>query len=216
MGLRRYVERDFAKRCYGAQADELTMPTALPFLFDDQPMVWTVPDIYSRAECAEFVRMIEQAAPTLATNNPLHRDQDRIMVDDFDAAGELFRRLKPHLPEHIGEFRLVGLNERLRFYRYARGQRFIEHTDHWFRPSPRRITLHTVLVYFNDDFEGGETRFTELDRTVVPSPGLVAVFQHKVRHEGCEVRSGKKYAMRTEVVFETADDIVMPRFEGAG
>jgi hypothetical protein len=73
-----------------------------------------------------------------------------------------------------------------------------------------------VLVYFNDEFEGGETRFTELDRTVVPSPGLVAVFQHKVRHEGCEVRYGKKRAMRTEVMFETADDIVMPRFEGAG
>ena len=77
------------------------------------------------------------------------------MVDDFDASAELFRRLRPHLPEQIGQFKLFGLNERLRLYRYAPGQRFIEHMDHWYRPAPNRITLHTVLAYFNDDFEGG-------------------------------------------------------------
>jgi len=139
------------------------------------------------------------------------------MVDDVAASADLFRRLRPHLPEQIGQFKLFGLNERLRFYRYSPGQRFVEHMDHWYRPSPERITLHTVLVYFNDDFEGGETRFTEqLEQTVVPSPGLVAVFQHKVRHEGCEVISGTKYAMRTEVLFEAPDEIGAPRFSETG
>ena len=65
--------------------------------------------------------------------------------------------------------------------------------DHWYRPSSFQITLHTVLVYFNDDFEGGETRFSEqLDRVITPQRGMVAIFQHKLRHEGCAVRSGMK------------------------
>jgi hypothetical protein len=192
------------------------MPVDLPFRFDDQPLLWTVPDVYTPSECAEFIAMIERAAPTLATNNALHRDQDRIMVDDFDASAELFRRLRPHLPEQMGPFRLLALNERLRFYRYAPGQRFAEHMDHWYRPSPKRITLHTVLAYFNDNFAGGETRFTEqLEQTVVPQPGLVAIFQHKVRHEGCEIRSGTKYAMRTEVIFEAPDEIAFPQLTAA-
>jgi prolyl 4-hydroxylase len=66
-----------------------------------------------------------------------------------------------------------------------------------------------VLVYFNDDFEGGETQFLEqLDEIVVPEPGLVAIFQHKIRHEGRPVRRGTKYAMRTDVVYEGDEPIV--------
>ena len=49
---------------------------------------------------------------------------------------------------------------------------------------------------------GGETRFQEqLEETVVPRAGRVAIFQHKLRHEGCEVTRGIKYAMRTDVVY---------------
>lgn len=41
----------------------------------------------------------------------------------------------------------------------------------------------------------------QLEEVVTPKPGLVAVFQHKVRHEGCEVLSGTKYAFRTDVIY---------------
>jgi len=189
----------------------------LPFRFDDQPLLWTIPDVYTQSECADFIRRIDGSAPQLATNNPSYRDQDRVIVDDVEVADDLFRRLRPHLPGQLGSFRLVGLNERIRFYRYTSGQRFTEHMDHWYRPSPRRITLHTVLAYFNEDFEGGETRFTEqLAEVIYPKPGLIAVFQHKVRHEGCPVRSGIKYAMRTDVIFEAPHEIGKPNVEWAG
>lgn len=184
------------------------MPIPLPMRFEDQPLLWTVEDIYTPAECATHIAMIERDAPRLATDNPMYRNQDRVMKDDPAMAADLFARLRPHLPEEIGAFRLFGLNERLRFYRYSPGQQFAAHTDHWYRPSPTRITLHTVLVYFNADFEGGETRFVEhLDETINPRPGLVAIFQHKIRHEGCVVTTGRKYAMRTDVVYEAPEEI---------
>ena len=187
----------------------------LPMRFEDQPLLWTVPEVYSPAQCREFIEFIERADPGLATDNPLYRDQDRVMRDDPEAAAELFRRLRPHLPARIGVFVPVGLNERLRFYRYGPGQRFAAHMDHWYRPSPTQISLHSVLVYFNGDFEGGETRFSEqLERDVVPEPGLVAVFQHKLRHEGREVRRGVKYAMRTDVIFEAPDEVGFVEIDG--
>jgi hypothetical protein len=88
--------------------------------------------------------------------------------------------------------------------------KFDAHTDHWYQPGETHITLLTVLAYFNGDFEGGETRFMEhIERVVVPRPGLVAIFQHKIRHEGCEVTRGRKYAMRSDVLYEAPHPIRM-------
>jgi prolyl 4-hydroxylase len=172
--------------------------------FEGERLLWFVDDVYTPSECAAFVKLIETSAPSLATNNPLYRDQDRVIRDDPEIAGELFRRLRSHLPERMGVLRLARLNERLRFYRYRSGQRFEPHMDHWYRPSDREITLHTVLAYFNDDFDGGETAFQEqLEEVVTPRPGRVAIFQHKIRHEGRPVVRGTKYAMRSDVVYET-------------
>ena len=102
----------------------------------------------------------------------------------------------------MGELVLIGLNERLRLYRYSLGQFFAPHMDDWYYPDNTHITLHSVLVYFNEDFEGGETRFQEqIEETIMPKTGMVAIFQHKIRHEGCMVKSGIKYAMRTDVMY---------------
>lgn len=180
----------------------------IPVRFDNEPLLWTVDNVYSAEECDEFIALIERSSPVLASNNPLYRDQDRVIRDDPGIASDLFRRLRPALPEKIGGLQLFGLNDRLRFYRYRPGQRFEPHMDHWYRPNERQVTLHTVLAYFNDDFEGGETRFQEqFDRVLVPKRGMVAVFQHKLRHEGCAVRRGTKYAMRSDVIFEALEPI---------
>lgn len=184
------------------------MPIVIPMRFETAPLLWVVEDVYTPAECQSFVEFIESSAPRLATNNPLYRDQDRVMSDDPAAAEELLRRLRPHLPEEIGPVKLAGLNERLRFYRYKPGQRFAPHMDHWYQPSDRQVTLLTVLAYFNDNFEGGETRFMEqVEQVVRPKAGMVALFQHKVRHEGCEVRRGTKYVMRSDVIYEATEPI---------
>ena len=179
------------------------MTLEVPMRFEDERLLWSVDDVYSPAECAAFIDLIERSAPTLATNNPLYRDQDRVIVDDAAVAAELFRRLQSHLPARMGALELAGLNDHLRMYRYRAGQRFAPHMDHWYRPNDRQITLHTVLAYFNDDFEGGETRFMEqLEQTVVPRAGTVVIFQHKLRHEGCAVLRGTKYAMRSDVIYQ--------------
>ncbi|MEQ8458731.1 MAG: 2OG-Fe(II) oxygenase [Sandaracinaceae bacterium] len=188
------------------------MSTSVPMRFEDTPLLWTAAGIYSESECARICEDIAAASPSLATNNPMYRNQDRVMRDDPETTADLFGRLRAHLPERIGELTLVGLNERLRYYRYREGQRFEPHMDHWYQPSETRITLLTVLVYFNDDFEGGETRFMEqVEQTVVPAPGLAAIFQHKIRHEGCEVRRGTKYALRTDALYEASTPIQLLR-----
>lgn len=90
------------------------MALDVPMRFEDQSLLWTVDDVYSPAECSAFIERIERASPTLATNNPLYRDQDRVVVDDHAIADDLFVRLRGQLPERIGALSLEGLNPRLR------------------------------------------------------------------------------------------------------
>lgn len=192
------------------------MATPLPFRFDDQRLLWTVDDVFTAAECAAMIERIEAASPTLATDNPVYRDQDRVMLDDEELASDLFVRLRGELPAQMGTFRLEALNPRLRFYRYREGQAFAPHMDHWYRPDAHRVTLHTVLVYFNDGFSGGETRFSEqLEVSVEPRAGRVAIFQHKLRHEGRPVLSGTKYALRTDTIYVCDDVVGSPVFPPA-
>ena len=181
----------------------MNIHTDVPFRFESECFLWTVENVYSSKECDRLISLIEASAPTIATNNPMFRDQDRVIRDDPEISADLFRRLRPRIPSRMGNFVLVGLNERLRMYRYRSGQRFAPHMDRGYCPNDSQVTLHSVLVYLNADFEGGETRFTEqLEHTVVPKTGMTVIFQHKLTHEGCTVRTGTKYAMRTDVIYE--------------
>jgi hypothetical protein len=186
----------------------LTAPIHIPMRFESEPLLWCIENAYSPAECNQLIQLIERSAPALATNNPVYRDQDRVILDDRARAADLFRRLESRLPRQMGSLRLVGLNDRLRFYRYRVGQRFQPHMDHWYQPNDHQITLHTVLIYLNDTFTGGETAFYEqLEQVVKPRTGMAAIFQHKVRHEGKPILSGTKYALRSDVIYEAESTI---------
>ena len=178
-------------------------PLRVKFRYDDSPFLIELNNIYTQKECENYIDLIESKKPSLATNNPLYRNQDRIIIDDNDMSQELFSRVQSSLPKKVGEFELKGINERLRFYRYAVGQKFFPHMDHWYQVDDKQISLYSILVYFNGNFKGGETRFMEqMDSIIKPEAGKVIIFQHKIRHEGCEVLSGTKYAARTDIIYK--------------
>lgn len=177
-------------------------PLNVKFRYESEPLLWELDAVYSKDECERFIEIVESHHPGLATNNIQYRNQHRVIIDDPVMAANLFDRINYSFPQTIEEFSLSRLNERLRFYKYVEGQHFTPHMDHWYQASDTEISLFSVLVYFNEDFEGGETRFMEqLDAVVQPKTGKVAAFQHKIRHEGCVVTKGIKYAMRTDVMY---------------
>lgn len=107
-----------------------------------------------------------------------------------------------------------GLNERLRVLRYKRGQFFHAHNDAAFVRGPDEGTRSgetshvTVLVYLNQKFKGGQTTFQGQGRfyDVRPQTGSVLLFEHGILHEGKEVTQGKKYIVRTDIMYSSMDD----------
>jgi hypothetical protein len=169
-----------------------------------------------RAECRDLIARAEgggfrSPAPEYP---PSYRNNDRQVLDDPVLAARLLERLRPHLPERIREdgvdWRLCGLNERLRLCRYRPGQRFGIHRDGvHYREGGRQSRL-TFVVYLNDaaEFTGGSTRFFPARgappaSSVLPVAGTLILFTHDLWHDGEEVRGGVKYVLRSDVLYQS-------------
>lgn len=133
---------------------------------------------------------------------PELRNNTRVMLDDLVLAASLWEQLAGLFPATRGAWRAVGLNERLRFYRYTPGQRFAWHRDGCFARDDHERSRLTLMLYLNGDFDGGATEF-DLDEplSVKPEAGMALWFAHHVRHQGAEVTRGVKYALRTDVMY---------------
>lgn len=176
-----------------------------------KPLVWTAPAFLSADACASLIERVESlgcaAAPVTTARGfvmrPDVRNNDRAVFDDVELAASLFDRARALCPETLLGMRACGANERFRAYRYRAGQRFKPHYDGAFVRSPDEQSLVTFIVYLNDGYEGGETAFLDLDRTIVPRTGDALFFQHHLLHEGREVARGTKYVLRTDVMYRS-------------
>lgn len=176
------------------------------------PFYWTFDKVFSSAQCRALIRRIESLGPALATANlPAgpsvcreHRNHDRVRFEDPALAAALDRALEGKISRLQGRAP-VGAHPGFRGYRYSKGQYFGRHMDAAFS-TPTHRSLLTVLIYLNDSFEGGATRFPELNVEIKPAEGRALVFQHSVPHEGAEVLSGVKFAVRTNYLFELKDE----------
>jgi len=127
----------------------------------------------------------------------------------------------------------------MRFYRYNKGESFAEHIDYKqqrvdvLKDGSRRVlqSVYTLLIYLNDDFDGGETgywpnhagihcrfrreqekqhAFKKRHQVIIkPVTGMAVIQDQNLLHEGLPPTSvGKpKYILRTDVIFER----VIPR-----
>jgi hypothetical protein len=160
-------------------------------------------------ECAGLVARIDALGPAAAPVTtaagfvmmPDVRNNERVMFDDVALAGELFRRLDGLVPPRLFGRRAVGVNERFRGYRYQPGQRFAPHYDGAFQRSDHECSELTFMVYLNEGFTGGATEFLDFEVVVTPRVGATLLFQHQLLHEGCVVKTGVKYVLRSDVMY---------------
>lgn len=106
---------------------------------------------------------------------------------------------------------MVGMQDRtceqIQVVRYDPGDYYKPHQDTCCFESCRGKSdvdkrIKTVIVYLNDDFQGGETCFPNLDTCIEPKRGRALVFNtydmlnrctRKSLHEGRPIRDGTKY-----------------------
>lgn len=202
------------------------------------PGAYQLLNVLSAQECRRLIDLseslgyLEDAAVSLPRR--IRHNDNVVWVTDSETDAIIWRRvahLTEEQPELFDHKRPLGLNARFRFYRYGEGDYFKPHTDGSWPGSrvvdgelvvnayPDRYSLMTFLVFLNEDFSGGATRFLapesvatgragphrEVDvRTPV---GGVLCFPHGLHplhcvHSSEPVTRGVKYIIRTDMLFE--------------
>jgi predicted 2-oxoglutarate/Fe(II)-dependent dioxygenase YbiX len=175
--------------------------------------IFTIEHFFSEQECAQFIEQSEKSGYELAAVTTLHgqemrpdiRNNSRLIWDDVGLASRLWTRIQPFVPSPLWNHEAVGLNERFRFYRYEPGQTFKPHYDGSFKRDNGERSQVTFMIYLNGDCDGGETKFDlpypHGEVAIQPKTGMALLFPHSVRHEGAPVWKGRKYVLRTDVMY---------------
>ncbi|MEM7012292.1 MAG: 2OG-Fe(II) oxygenase [Verrucomicrobiota bacterium] len=187
---------------------------------EHKPGVITIEPFFIPAECQLFIDKSEELGFEEATVSTTHgavmmkglRNNDRLIFNSFEVANDLWPRLRPFIDRvGIPYGRPKSINERFRVYRYGSDQRFKRHLDGSVEVRGLKSFI-TFMVYLNDDFEGGATKFQEFrhqdgerivdEISIQPKAGKTLLFQHDLWHEGEYVLSGQKYVLRSDIFFE--------------
>jgi len=206
----------------------LPNPTDWTFTLDTKRSLqdrdgWTI-DVFSPTECLKLIELTEKLQYENCGYSPHYRNNDRIITSDPNFAAALFDRIVDCLPSSYsvdGEvWNICGLNDRFRWCKYTKGQKFDRHTDTRYEQNSDCKSFYTVNVYLNDgatDFEGGRTLFFKdnphcqwtlvLDEevAVTATPGMALIFNQypdEIVHSGEELKGGTKYLMRTDVMYQ--------------
>jgi len=191
-----------------------------------EPLYWrsavctTMRHVLSESECQSIIEGSEQTGFEPALLNvgggrqefiPGVRSSDRLIIDDKEFARAIFHRIRHLVPKEYRDsngrrLKATCLNERMRILRYQPGHYFHKHMDGQYeRPDGSEESRMTVMIYLNNNFQGGHTRIYadkgEEYATVPTEAGLVFVFDHRLPHESPVLERGTKYAIRTDVMF---------------
>ncbi len=176
----------------------------------DPENVFVVHDFISRPECEQLIARSEAigyvAAGVGGELVPQLRNNARAFLEDATLAAWLWQRLAPVLPASRADWDACGLHERFRFYRYDTAEQFAPHLDGCVSRDNGEESKLTFMIYLSDVDEGGETVFfapgSDQQRFAVrPVAGKALAFEHLQLHAGASVVRGRKYVLRTDVMY---------------
>ena len=184
-------------------------------------------ELIDRSEAKGFVQALVNTGGNSQQLMTDYRNSGRCILFDPSFADVIYQRISaaikgtqyedavahaPWIPLWKAQNYAVGCNERLSCLRYDVGHYFKPHFDGMYRrtegPRSGENSFVTVQLYLNEGFRGGATTFfnpKNEDRLVkvVPKTGSLLLFEHNLLHEGSELIAGRKYAMRTDIMYTT-------------
>lgn len=174
---------------------------------------WLVSRLLAPDECAALVAGDEGMALKAYPADEHHGSGRLCLRKTFADAGlaaTLQARVLELCPREVKGWHLSGVSSNFRLIRYDAGHFCGSHVDYGNALPPdeqmARRTWLTLMVYLNEDFDGGKLTFhTEPACCVSPTLGLGCMFlqdDHELVHHADTVSRGRKYILRGDVVYQ--------------
>jgi hypothetical protein len=183
--------------------------------------MYTFLNVLTPAECGQLMRNLDFSAPeemiqqqlittAVNSNQTLIRTSIRRNFIDEDISRVVWNAISSTLPAELPDGRkLSGIRSKMNYFRYGEGQYFKTHIDGGYTFSETGDTSeYTFVIYLNDDFTGGTTRYCYLpewnneNREVKPIQGGMLVFrQCDMKHCGVTLAKGFKHIIQGMVMY---------------
>jgi len=158
--------------------------------------IWVTAPLLQARECSGIIARAEAASFRVARDyDRYERHNQETFLDEPMTAQLLLDRLRGD----GSTLAAARMDPTLECYRYLAGEYLAPHRDAATEIEPGVWSTLTLVLYLNDDFEGGETGFPEPKIAVRPRPGHAVLFEHSLLHEGSPVLAGTKYVVRTSI-----------------
>lgn len=175
--------------------------------------IYVIPNFLNAKECQAVITYFATHLPpkvntaTRPKRGEAFRNNDRQSMEDAEVASALWKGLEDLTGPLKVTRRPVGLNSNIRIYRYRKGHSFGAHYDESVQDKRTGLwTEWTLLIYLNEDMQGGETVFyqNKTDPIVVkPTRGMALLHRHGTHcllHEAMQVTLGEKWVLRSDVL----------------
>jgi prolyl 4-hydroxylase len=160
--------------------------------------VLTLPGVFKKDECDHVIRVMQhklaQSQVVGVGTNTVSKDRESQSgwVKHTDTELGTFVRKFMSLGSMLTGVRDISRFEDVSIIRYEAGGFYNEHYDACTTKTHcgdnlRLYRLATLILYLNDNFEGGETRFPRINQQVTPQAGKVAFF-YNVNSDGAEIK----------------------------
>lgn len=164
----------------------------------------------SESECKEIIELIDKnhSPSSVASTGKefgIISQTRTSSTCNLDPNNPLVKKLHQKIADFLGLD--ISKGEGLQGQLYEEGQYFKPHHDYFSGDSYEKYCANsgnrtdTLMIYLNNDFEGGGTNFPNIDVTVMPMAGKAVTWQNMIDgklqdnslHEGMPVTNGKKY-----------------------
>ena len=201
----------------------------------DKRGVFFIRNCLNKEECEEIIKAAEKTGFEFRNFEANGKDSASAVALSQLLADSLYQRISKFAPQisyfdaglgvvlndfvydnqlvkYYGE--LVGINPSIRVERYEKGQQLKMHRDGLVlvKDLLNTYTVYAILIYLNDDYDEGFTRFAVSKTPKNPNDlyeyrdlkgkiGDALVFRHEFLHCGGTVANGVKYVLRLDFAY---------------
>jgi prolyl 4-hydroxylase len=169
-----------------------------------QNKIFTITDFLSDIECDTFIDNINNKTKIVNFTSASQFKNDKYIDDKL--ANSFYDKIKQSFGnELIDKLHIIDVNNLIMTGRYNASQQFNLHTDTglYFNKKNKIKSRYTLLIYLNDNYNGGETGFFDDDFShiidIKPKKGMALLFDINMWHKGNLLLNNNKYWIGCEI-----------------